>query len=72
MIPNKSDMKKILPVLLALAPLLVRAGGDEVVVVYNLQMPKSKVIAVLTSCVESAAKPGGVTGQVGNESKIIS
>jgi uncharacterized protein (TIGR03790 family) len=31
--------------LLAIAPLSVRAGGNEVVVVYNLQMPGSKAVA---------------------------
>ena len=30
---------------LALAPLLARAGGDEVVVVYNSRMPESKAVA---------------------------
>ena len=30
---------------LALAPLLARAGGDEVVVVYNKRMPQSKAVA---------------------------
>ena len=29
----------------ALAPLLVRAGGDEVVVIYNTRMPGSKAVA---------------------------
>ncbi|MGD0745508.1 MAG: TIGR03790 family protein, partial [Verrucomicrobiota bacterium] len=29
----------------ALAPLLARAGGDEVVVVYNTRMPESKAVA---------------------------
>ena len=38
-------MKKILLVLLALAPLLVRAGGDEVVVLYNSRVPESKQVA---------------------------
>ena len=31
--------------LLTLAPLLARAGGDEVVVVYNSQVPESKAVA---------------------------
>jgi uncharacterized protein (TIGR03790 family) len=31
--------------LFALAPLLARAGGDEVVVVYNSRMPESKAVA---------------------------
>jgi uncharacterized protein (TIGR03790 family) len=31
--------------LFTLAPLLVRAGGDEVVVVYNKQVPESKAVA---------------------------
>jgi uncharacterized protein (TIGR03790 family) len=31
--------------LLVLAPLVVRAGGDEVVVVYNSRMPESKMVA---------------------------
>ena len=30
---------------IALAPLLVRAGGDEVVVIYNTQVPESKAVA---------------------------
>jgi uncharacterized protein (TIGR03790 family) len=30
---------------IALVPLLVRAGGDEVVVIYNTQVPESKAIA---------------------------
>jgi uncharacterized protein (TIGR03790 family) len=30
---------------LTLAPLLVRAGGDEVVVIYNSRLPESKVVA---------------------------
>jgi hypothetical protein len=29
----------------ALAPLFVRAGGDEVVVIYNKRLPESKVVA---------------------------
>ena len=29
----------------ALAPLLVRAGGDEVVVIYNTRVPESKAVA---------------------------
>ena len=33
------------PVLLAAAPLLARAGGDEVVVIYNSRMPESKAVA---------------------------
>jgi uncharacterized protein (TIGR03790 family) len=36
----------ILPVwLLVLAPIFARAGGDEVVVIYNSQMPESKAVA---------------------------
>jgi uncharacterized protein (TIGR03790 family) len=31
--------------LFALAPLLVRAGGDEVVVIYNTRVPESKTVA---------------------------
>jgi uncharacterized protein (TIGR03790 family) len=31
--------------LLLLAPMIVRAGGDEVVVIYNSQVPASKVVA---------------------------
>ena len=32
-------------VLLATAPLLARAGGDEVVVIYNSRVPESKIVA---------------------------
>jgi uncharacterized protein (TIGR03790 family) len=42
-------MKKIsvqfIVLILALAPLLVRAGGDEVVVIYNSNVPESKITA---------------------------
>src|SRR5277367_2987290 len=31
--------------ILSLAPLLVRAGGDEVVVIYNSRVPESKITA---------------------------
>ena len=36
---------KFAAVLLALAPLPVRAGGDEVVVIYNTQLAGSKLVA---------------------------
>jgi uncharacterized protein (TIGR03790 family) len=36
---------KLLLLLLALAPRLAHAGGDEVVVVYNSRMPESKAVA---------------------------
>lgn len=39
-------LRTVLPLwLLALAPLLARAGGEEVVVVYNSLMPESKAVA---------------------------
>jgi uncharacterized protein (TIGR03790 family) len=38
-------MKFFLILILALAPLFVRAGGDEVVVVFNTQLPESKTVA---------------------------
>ena len=31
--------------LLVTAPLLTRAGGDEVVVIYNTRVPESKIVA---------------------------
>jgi uncharacterized protein (TIGR03790 family) len=36
---------RLILLLLATAPLLVRAGGDEVVVIYNNRMPGSKLVA---------------------------
>ncbi len=36
---------RLILLLLATAPLFVRAGGDEVVVVYNTRMPGSKMVA---------------------------
>ncbi|MGD0208957.1 MAG: TIGR03790 family protein [Verrucomicrobiota bacterium] len=36
---------RLVLLLLATAPLLVRAGGDEVVVIYNNRMPGSKLVA---------------------------
>jgi uncharacterized protein (TIGR03790 family) len=46
----RRDRNRIFPVqfailILALAPLLARAGGDEVVVVYNSRLPESKAVA---------------------------
>ncbi len=41
---NYFGMRLIL-CLLAAVPLLARAGGDEVVVVYNSRMPESKAVA---------------------------
>jgi uncharacterized protein (TIGR03790 family) len=38
-------MKFFVIFILALAPLFVRAGGDEVVVVFNTQLPESKMVA---------------------------
>src|SRR5271170_3976490 len=44
-----NDMKKILirfaVLIFALAPVIVRAGGDEVVLVYNSRVPESKSVA---------------------------
>src|SRR5277367_1753566 len=38
-------MKYFAILIFALAPLLARAGGDEVVVIYNKNMPGSKTVA---------------------------
>ena len=38
-------MKNFAFLIFALAPLLVRAGGDEVVVIYNSRVPESKAVA---------------------------
>ena len=35
----------LLPVGLLLAPFIARGGGDEVVVIYNSQLPESKAVA---------------------------
>ena len=40
-----SNMKFFAAVLFALTPLLARAGGDEVVVIYNTRVPESRAIA---------------------------
>ena len=37
-----TDMKFFAILFFALAPLLVRAGGDEVVVIYNTRVPESE------------------------------
>src|SRR5271154_4630817 len=38
-------MKFFVILIFALAPLLVRAGGDEVVLIYNSRVPESKAVA---------------------------
>ena len=44
-IPVRTALMLLGLVLLLLAPMLVRAGGDEVVVVYNTEMPGSRAVA---------------------------
>jgi len=41
----KKHLAQLVILILALAPMLVRAGGDEVVVIYNKKMPASKTVA---------------------------
>jgi uncharacterized protein (TIGR03790 family) len=41
----KKNLLSLAALLFALAPLLARAGGDEVVVIYNVRVPESKGIA---------------------------
>ena len=46
----RRDRSRIFPVqfaffILTLAPLLARAGGNEVVVIYNSRLPESKAVA---------------------------
>src|ERR1700733_876903 len=40
-----TDMKNFAILIFALAPLFVRAGGDEAVVIYNSRAPESKAVA---------------------------
>src|SRR5471030_979122 len=41
----KKNLLQSAVLIFTLAPLLVRAGGDEVVVIYNTRVPESKAVA---------------------------
>ena len=73
--PGQTKMKKNWPMLfallLALVPRPARAGGDEVVVVYNSQLPESKMVAEHYALAR-AVPPGQIFGLDLPEGEVMS